>query len=105
MVQRDNQEFTAVIFHLLCDAMLLRDLRLGHEAFHAVTPERDDDFGIDDLELAHEVRPKDSLLFWKRIAVVRWTVFDDVSDINVSADQPSRLKHLIQETPTRTDER
>ena len=61
------------------------------------TPQTDNDFWPDQGDLISEITDAGVLLCVQRIAVLRWTAFDDVGDINVAfAAQINDFQHIVQ---------
>lgn len=63
---------------------------------HTVTTQRDDQQWLNNVNLAFKVRQKGRLLLRFRVAIVRWTVFDDARNEHVLTRQTDTFQEFIE---------
>jgi len=76
----------------------------GEEPGERIAAQGDYEPGLDQLDLTVEVGSASLDLGRKRIAVVRGTALDDVSNVDLVSSEPNRGQHFFEESSGRTDE-
>lgn len=80
------------------------DFEIGEEVPERVATQGDDDFWFDERDL--QLEPRHALLLFLicRIAVIRWAIFDDITDVDFFALETDRCEEFIEELSCRSDE-
>src|SRR5215212_1157713 len=102
MIGHDQRH--AIVTVYLAAQLADRELRL-QKSLRREGPQRQDDFGLDELDLANQIGRAGDDLVGHRIAVPRRTMLEDICDEDVLALEVDRPENLVDQLARLTHER
>src|SRR5215216_3315020 len=94
------------VFHFPHLPMNLGDLRAFEEKPHGVSPQRNDDTGVNDFDLVLKIIAGANFnLIWQWIPIARWATFYNIGDKHIRACHARLRKQLVEKLPGGTHKR